>query len=633
MCGIAGYTTLGSREKTDPRFITPMLDAIAHRGPDDEGSAHFDQVVLGNRRLAIIDLNTGRQPIGNEDGSVVVVYNGELYNYPELRLELKRKGHRFQTASDTEVLVHLYEEEGLDFLKRLNGMFALALYDIRQQKLILARDRFGVKPLFYTRQDNSLVFASEIKSLRTMPGFRAELDPEAIAVYLGLFYIPDPWTIYRHVRRLPAGHYIEITADGSRMDRYYDLDFSRKIDIDPDEAEDELARLVRQAVKRQLISDVPVGVLLSAGLDSRSILAASSEYEGSVTSFTIAFDEDIYDESKQAAVFARMFNSPHKRMVFREDDFANLLKGRQDHLDEPFAPWSNVAMEGMARYIHEHDFKVVLSGAGGDELFLGYPTVHAANIARYYRILPEGIRRRVITPLVRKLPAGSSRLPLTFMLKSFVEADHNNPFRNFFSFKEVLRRNMWDQLLTPEALKLVGPYDAFAAFEQYLPQIQDIHLVDALSYLDFRVFLQGCIFFAQDNAYMSASVEQRVPFMDNDLVEFACRLPIDIKFHPLKLKILLKRALEKHFPPPPEFKDQIKRYRKSGFEVPGNIWIHRPRVGNLIGDILSDSRLKKTGFFRPQAIRKLWDEHLAKSQNNERILQAVGSLVLFLDKN
>jgi len=632
MCGIAGYSTLHNAKKVNPALIDPMIASLTHRGPDDQGRAFFPQVALGHRRLSIIGLDDGQQPLANEDGTVVVVFNGEIYNYPQLRKELEAQGHTFRTRTDTEVLVHLYEEQGIDFVGRLNGMFAFALYDTKKNELFLARDRFGVKPLVYGQFNDAFYFASEIKALKTVPGFDAQVDWEAVGVYLGLFYIPDPWTAYQKVRKLRPGHFLRISRAGIEDREYFDLDFSRKNAIKQSEAEEQTVSLFRQSVERQLLSDVPVGVLLSGGMDSSSILAAASERISQTKSFTITFSEKEYNEGSVAAQWARAFDSPHQTFCFTEDDFCDRFLERQRHLDEPFALWCNVAMEGMAEFIHQQQYKVVLSGEGGDEVFCGYPTLNAAYFARYYRYLPSVVRKKVITPLVMNLPARSQQLPLSFMLKSFVRADHPDPKRNFFGFKEVVRQELWPLLLSDQGMNKVRGVDPARAFSQYYPKVRDWPLIDALSYLDFKVQLPGCLFFDKDNAFMSNSVELRVPFMDNDLVDFATRLPTNMRFHPIHLKRLLRQGFSRYLSRQGVPQGVLRHYRKRGFEVPGNIWIAHQRFSALLKSVLCQERIEQVGFFRYAEVKRMIDEQIALKENNERILQAIMSLNLFLER-
>jgi asparagine synthase (glutamine-hydrolysing) len=630
MCGIAGYARLGNEQGVDPSHLPRMLDLLHHRGPDDHGSCVFPGLAMGNTRLSIIDIEGGHQPISNENDDVIIVYNGECYNAPELREELIAKGHRFKTHTDTEVLVHLYEEEGPDFLKRLNGMFALSIYDRRDGSLLLARDRFGVKPLFWFARDGLVAWASELKALKHLPEFDTRLSPQGLSTFLGLMYIPDPWTIYANVAKLRPGHYVRVDRDGAAVRQYFDLNFSNKSAIGRREAEDQMAVHLRRAVQRQMLSDVPVGVLLSGGLDSRSMLAAASELTPGLPSFTITFNEQLFDEGGEADYWAKAFGSAHQKLLVNEEDFCGRVLRRQKHQDEPYGPWCQVAVEALAQKIHESDIKVVLSGEGGDEIFLGYPTIHAANVARFYRLLPEFVRRKLIRPVVKALPAGQGRLPLAFVAQSFVESDHPDLVRTFFGFKEVLRYADWPQLLTPEALAQIGDIDPAIAFYQYRDQIAGLHLVDGLSYLDAKVFLPGCSFVGNDNAYMAHSVEARVPMTDNDLVDFATSLPVSTRFHPMRLKVVPRAALPRHFPPP--HGEGKRRYKKAGFEVPTQPWLNGGGFGRFLSRILSPERVARTGFFRPAAVQQILDEQLTGRRNNERVLQVLMSLVLFLDQ-
>ena len=629
MCGIAGYAGIGTDIRVDSGHIAAMLDSLDHRGPDDNGFVDFPQLVMGNTRLSIIDVSGGRQPISNEDDTVFIVYNGETYNAPELRRELVAKGHIFKTHSDTEVLLHLYEEEGAAFLKRLNGMFTVSIYDKNKNEILIARDRFGVKPLYWFQRDGILAWASEIKALKVLPEFDSKLSPEGLSTFLGLMYIPDPWTAYEHVHKLRPGHFIRSGPDGVTVQQYYDFDFGAKDDITSAAASSRLATLLRGSVERQMLSDVPVGVLLSGGLDSRSVLAAAAEQSPGLPSFTIAFDDERFDEGGAAAAWAKSYGSENHRHKFDEDDFCDRLLGRQKHQDEPYGLWCQVAVESLSQRIREAGIKVVLSGEGGDELFLGYPTIHAANIARLYRLLPEFVRRGLIRPATRALPAGQGRLPLAFMAQSFVESDHPDLLRTFFGFKEVVRYADWGRLLTPEAAKLIGHVDPANAFFQYRDNIQGWNLIDGLSYLDLKVFMPGSSFTGNDNAYMSHSVESRVPMMDNDLVDFATRLPVNVRFNPMKLKVLPRRSLPQHFKPPGGAAPGS--YKKAGFEIPAQTWLRGGRFRDFLEKILDAERIERTGFFRPQFVRKILDDQLSGRRNNERILQVIMSLTLFLD--
>lgn len=630
MCGIAGYAGFAKPLQHGQDLLERMIGSLHHRGPDHTGKYYSDAVCFANARLSILDLVGGNQPIFNEDRRIVVVYNGEIYNSPELRDDLRKNGHRFTTTTDTEVLVHLYEQYGDDMVGHLNGMFAFALYDMTSRRLLLARDRSGIKPLFYQYIDGELAFGSEIKALRHHPAFDNSLDPEGIATFLGLFFIPNPWTAYKQVRKLRPGHRLILDSNGLRQECYWQPPLRDKLAITSAQAEEETARLLMQSVKRQLLSDVPVGVLLSSGLDSRSVLAASCKQEPGLRSFTMVFGETNFSEGADAADWARQCASPHQEILLDEQTFCESLLQRYQHLDEPYALWCNVGFAQMAKAIHETGYKVVLSGEGGDETFLGYPTIHAAKAAQYYRMLPQSLRSRVIAPLMDKLPAGGGRMPLSFVLKSFVEADNPDPYRVFFGFKEVVRYAQWSQLLTDEAMDMVGGIDPFIAFDQYRDELKGMNYVDALSYLDFKVFLPSCVLTGNDNAFMASSLELRVPLLDNDLVDFAMRLPLSVRYHPWKLKVVLRNALKKYVLP--QTGHQFKQYQKKGFEVPGNTWLKDGCFRQLIGEVLSPERVERVGFFKPEVVGRILQEQLAGNDNHERRLQAIMCLQLFLER-
>ena len=629
MCGITGYTNIHSGAPIQREYLSNMLKSIVHRGPEDEGTYFDGKNALGNRRLSIIDIEGGHQPISNEDDSITIVYNGELYNSPELREELIKKGHIFKTRSDTEVFVHLYEEEGIKFLNRLNGMFAFALLDKKKNELIIARDRFGVKPLYYAELNNGLYFGSEIKTLKTLPFFDDTIDYEAMSIYLSLFFTPDPWTIYKKVRKLKSGHYIKVTEGNIEIREYADLNFTNKVKITKDEAEEQTAKLFRQAVKRQLLADVPVGVLLSGGMDSRAVLAAATEINGATESFTITFNEELYNEGNEASDWSNVYKAKHHKMLYQEDMFCREIKNRQKHLDEPYGILCDTALQEFAFFIKEKGFKVVLSGAGGDELFAGYPTLHAANAARYYRKIPHFLRKGVLEKIITSLPAGKSRLPLSFKLKSFVYADDPDIYRNFFNFKEVIRLKERDSFLSEDVKRKIKEFDPLVVYSQYSEKLEGLELIDALSYLDFKVFLTGNLFMSGDNEFMAASVEQRVPFMDNDLVDFAFSLPVNVRFHPYKLKTLLRNSFNKYLKPPETTAKLPQKYVKNGFEIPINHWIKSGCFSEKVNSLLSESSVKKAGIFDPKKVNSVLSDQISGKQNNERVLQAMISMMYF----
>jgi asparagine synthase (glutamine-hydrolysing) len=627
MCGITGISSLSVDKILNQELIIPLSDGIIHRGPDESGSFISDHLLLAIRRLSIIDLNTGSQPIYNEDKTIVVVYNGEIYNYLELRNDLISKGHKFATHSDTEVLVHLYEQEGIKFLSRLNGMFAFAIYDLMKRRLFIARDRYGVKPLFYSFENGLFAFCSEIKPLSTFHNRKKEINLQALSNYLTFSFVAEPWTIFKGIHRLPAGHYIIHDHNGLEIKKYFDLDFSQKIKITKSEAEIELSRLFIQAVERQLISDVPVSLMLSGGLDSRSILAATMKSGKKISSFTITYKEQLFDESDQASYWANFFKSDHYKMLYNESIFCSQLLQRQKHIGEPYGFFCDTAYYALAEYIKSKGIKVILSGAGGDELFAGYPTLNAAFLMNIYNKIPQVFTNLFIKNIINLLPAGKGNLPLSFKLKSFVNANDKNIYRAFLKFKEVITSKLKSKLFRGTPFEFINEYDPFVVYEQYLENIIDFELIDSLSYLDFKVFLGGNLFFSGDNEFMAASVEQRVPFIDNDLIQFSLSLPAKLKFHPLKLKLLLKSSLEKNIidyrKNPPK-----KTYKKIGFEIPIIPWLKNGCFNKIVKD-----QLLNNDYFNKYETNKIVESHNNGKSNNERIIQNLLSLKIFLDEN
>ncbi len=631
MCGIAGLVSF-DRPLADSAggLLAHMLDRLHHRGPDDRGSTVETHVALGNTRLSIVGVDNGHQPIANETGTVVTVMNGEIYNADTLRADLHRKGHYFSTTTDTEVLVHLYEEHGDDLLSHLDGMFVFAIHDRARKRVLIGRDRFGMKPLFYLKTGDRLCFASEIKALKADPAFPTTLCPEGIATYLGLMYIPDPWTAYKDVKKLRPGHFLAIDADGLEDIAYYDVRFAGTAEIGKQDAVEHLADLIPDAVERHLMSDVPVATLLSGGLDSRSVTAAMWQRSAPSSAFTIGYAEGRFDEGELASRWIDRIGGRHERVVLGEQDFADQLRDQYARLDEPYAVWVNGASGILARHIADAGFKVALTGEGGDEFFCGYPTLHAAQIARYYRYLPKPLQTAIQVTL-DKLPAGEGRLPLVFMAQSFSQAIEPDIFRTFFGFKEVLRHREWRDALTDEAFEAVGEIDPAIAFHQYRDKIEGWPLIDALSYLDIKVFLAGCSLVPNDNAFMASSVETRIPLLDHRLVDFVTSLPLHHRFSPIEPKALLKRAMrrfvDKAFP---RARKELAGYKKMGFEIPTTNWIDGRHLGALIDDMLSSANVKANGFFKPAFVRKLLEDQRAKRRNNERRIQVVLAMEAFL---
>jgi asparagine synthase (glutamine-hydrolysing) len=610
MCGICGIVE--RRGPVDEHTLRRMMAAIRHRGPDDEGfyiapPESGTAVGLGFRRLSIIDLVTGNQPIANEDGSVHVVFNGEIYNYRELRSELEARGHRFATESDTEVIVHLYEELGAHCADRLNGMFAIALWDAQRGELVLARDRFGKKPLYYAELGEDLLFGSELKSLLEHPRCPRELDFEALSRYLALEYVPTPYSIFAGVRKLPGGHVLRWRDGRVSVEQFWDLK------LDPDEppraAEqymDEFRELFRAAVRRRLVSDVPLGAFLSGGIDSSSVVAMMVDAlpAKAVKTFSVGFEERSFDESSHARRVAAHFGTDHHEQVFTAGVMLDTLPTVVDWLDEPFGDASILPTYLLSRFTREH-VTVALGGDGSDELLAGYPTFPADRLARFYRV-PRLLHESVILPLADRLPVSTANFSFDFKLKRFLRAA---------SASEDVRHAVWLGSFTPgeqAALLTAQPHDPFAEQRQFVAAGSEDRL-GRLIYLYAKTYLQDDILVKVDRASMACSLEVRAPFLDVELVEFLARVPSRLKLHRLDTKYLLKRAMRDMLP------SGIATRPKKGFGIPVAAWF-KGELREALQDELSPERLRRQGLFQPAEADRLVSEHLTGRRDHRKAL-------------
>lgn len=629
MCGIAGFVSESLVSDAGHQRLKGMLSGIAHRGPDHTATYFNDGVALGNQRLKIIDLEGGDQPKFNRDKSIAVVFNGEIYNFPELRDSLVSKGYEFTSRSDTEVIAHMFDEYGTDSFKMLNGMFAIAIHDRKADRVLLARDRFGIKPLFYGQIQGDWHFCSELKPLVGLDGFNGKIDYEALSIYLSQMYIPQPWTVYDGARRLRAGHYLELSQGRLSEHQYYDLDFSKKDKISREECKEQLVHFLSRSVKKHLLSDVPIGMFLSGGVDSCSVLALGMHEGGSLDSYTLYFEEKAYDEIGVARTAADYFQSKHFGVLMREDDFLGLLPERHAHSAEPVGPWINVGKQFLSRFVTDQGLKVVLNGAGGDELFCGYPTVNASILSRFYQKLPSSLRG-LTSSLVNRLGAGEGALPLAFMAKSFVNAQEDSWVRTFMNFKGTIQPRDYSRFFVEPVAKRLGETGPYRAFEQYSDKLEQLHPVDAMQYLDIKCFLEGSILFLGDNATMACSLEERVPFLENDLVDFACRIPVEHKFELRRVKPLLRDAMGDYLMSQGA-KNVLREARKKGFELPGNKWSREGKLGSVLDEVFQAPEV--SDFLDSSHVNRLVQEHRAGKSNHERQLQALCGLASFLRKN
>jgi asparagine synthase (glutamine-hydrolysing) len=611
MCGICGIAS--SRGAVDPERLAAMSATLVHRGPDSDGTFVDGPVGLAARRLAIIDLQTGDQPIANEDGTIHVVQNGELYNYRELRAELERAEHRFATQGDTEVLVHLYEEHGTGFAERLRGMFAVALWDAPRRRLVLARDRYGIKPLYYRATVEGIEFASE---LRALP--RGEIDLEALEAFLAFNSIPAPLTIFREARKLPAGHVLVWEDGAPRIERY-----ARPAPVDArelrtdEEAEllEELRARLRDSVRTHLVSDVPVGVLLSGGIDSSALAAlAAEESSERLRTFSIGFEERSFNELADARLVAERYGTEHRELVLRPDA-ALLLPALAEAFDEPFAD-SSALPTYLVSQLAAQDVKVALSGEGGDELFGGYYTYVADLLA-----LRAGGLARIARPLVERLPSSSARASFDYKAKRFVRGAHLAPLE---------RHHAWKEIFSPEArAELTGHSNGFDPVDLYrarFAETEGAELLARLQDVDLGIYLVDDLLVKTDRASMAHSLEARVPFLDPVVTSFALALPTRHRVRGLRKKVLLRRAVAPLLP------TKILRGKKRGFSIPAAAWL-RGELEPFARDTLAPETLRRQGFFRPEAVTRLLDDHVAGKEDLSRQLWGLLAFTLWHERH
>jgi asparagine synthase (glutamine-hydrolysing) len=611
MCGICGIAM--ARGAVQPDQLAAMSGTLVHRGPDSDGAFVDGPVGLAARRLAIIDLATGDQPIANEDGRITVVQNGEIYNYRELRHELERAGHRFSTSGDTEVLVHLYEEHGERFAERLRGMFAIALWDSHRNRLLLARDRYGIKPLYYREVGDELSFASE---LRALP--RGEIDLDALEAFLAFNSVPGPSTIFRDVRKLPPGHVLTWEHGRSELVRFARPAPVPASDVrNEDEAElvEELRARLRDAVRAHLVSDVPVGVLLSGGVDS-SLLAALAAEEASepLRTFSIGFEERSFDELADARLVAERYGTQHRELVLRPDA-ALLLPALAEAFDEPFAD-SSALPTYLVSQLAAEDVKVALSGEGGDELFGGYYTYAADLLAQ--RV---GWTAPLLRPLVERLPSSSARASFDYRAKRFVRAAHLPPLERHHGWKEIFSSEARAQLTGRRS-----DLDPVDLLRERFAETEGAELLARLQDVDLGTYLVDDLLVKTDRASMAHSLETRVPFLDPVVTNFALALPSRHKVRGLRKKVLLRKAAAPLVPP------ELLRRRKRGFSIPAAAWL-RGELEPFARDTLSVDTLHRQGFFRPEAVTRLIDEHIAGRQDLSRQLWGLLSFTLWHERH
>jgi asparagine synthase (glutamine-hydrolysing) len=620
MCGITGIHHYDRGEPPSERLLAQMLGAIRHRGPDDEGRYVDDGLAMGMRRLSIIDLDGGRQPIFNETGDVVVVFNGEIYNYRELAADLRQRGHVLKTASDTEVIVHLYEELGEQCVDELRGMFAFAIWDRRRQRLFIARDRLGIKPLYYAQREGCLVFASEIKALLQHPEIEARQDLTAIGSFLSLKYVPAPRTMFAGISALPPGHAMIVDRRGVSVRSYWDLSFapSRNGHKKEEEYAEELDALLRESVKLRLRSDVPFGAFLSGGVDSSLVVALMSEFlDEPVKTFSVGFKgpaAKVSDELPYARLVAERFDTEHREIVVRPRDFTDLAEKVTWHLDQPLADQATLATYMVSKLAAGH-VKMVLTGEGGDELFAGYARYAGERLAPLFRGIPG--------PLKSLALAAGARLPgmrrAKIALYALCQPHEVARFTNWFP---LFNRDMKDALLSRATKRQLNGASAEDVFGEHLARSDAVHPLNRMLYVDTKLWLPDLLLARGDKMSMAASLEARVPLLDHKLVEFAAALPPNLKLRGLCRKHLLKRVARRYLP------SAIVDRKKRGFPIPISAWF-RNEARSFVRDLLSRESVQKRGLFNVNYVQGLIEQHESGFADHGALLWGLVSLELW----
>lgn len=618
MCGICGKLLFDRGRSVEGRLISTMLGTITHRGPDGEGAYISKNVGLGHRRLAIIDLNTGQQPLSNEDGTIWIVFNGEIYNYRELRNELLSHGHTFKTHSDTEVIVHLYEEMGPECVEKLRGMFAFAVWDGRKELLLLARDRVGIKPLYYKMTDQSCLFGSEIKTILADPEVHAEVFPEMIDRFLSFDYCPGPETMFRGIYKLMPGHCMTIQDGVAETKQYWDLSFTRS-EITLAKAEARLEEILEEVVTLHMISDVPVGFLLSGGVDSTALLSyAKGKSEQALSSYTLGFaGGGVMDERPFARIAAETHGYEHHEMTISSTEFSDFMPAYISHMEEPVCEPPAVALYYVSKFASKFA-KVLISGEGGDEAFGGYPNYrNLLWLERFKRAIGpfDGVVFESLSLLNRVVNSGKLSKYLSLLrvpFESYYYSRTSGPFRLFLNSRSEFYADDFsahmDKSFSTRALK--------DHFKMARKNDTDGDQVNKMLYVDTKTWLVDDLLLKADKMTMANSVELRVPFLDHKLLEFAASLPGNFKVRGVTTKYIAKRALEKRVP-----KSIIDR-KKTGFPVPYDQWM-RKELKTWISDILLDRQTLNRGYFKKEAVQNFLAEYLREGLYSKEIFSLI----------
>ncbi|RMD94714.1 MAG: asparagine synthase (glutamine-hydrolyzing) [Calditrichaeota bacterium] len=614
MCGICGVTYFDQNYKVLPEMVERMCDVIVHRGPDDSGLYVHRNTGLGMRRLSIIDLVTGHQPIANEDQSIWIVFNGEIYNHLELRKELETRGHKFKTRTDTEAILHAYEEYGVDCPQKLNGMFAFAIFDQKKQSLFLARDRLGIKPLYYYQDNEKLAFGSELKSILELPNIPRQVNSVALDIYMTFEYIPAPHSIFKNIYKLPPGHFLLLKDGKIKIKSYWELHFDER-PWEENQLCEELIDLLQDAVKIRLMSDVPLGAFLSGGIDSSTVVALMSRVmDRPVETFSIAFKESSYNEAHYARTIASTFHTNHHEFTI-EPDALELTQKLVGHLDEPLGDFSIFPTYLVSKMAREY-VTVALSGDGGDELFGGYETYIADKIAKMYMRIPKFLRDNIIVYLLNKIPPTEKKKGLINRAKRFVEGMQLPSQLEHTRWMIFLQEVEKIKLYTHDFQNQLKGLEAYNFILNYFDQTNNADAINRQLFVDIKTYLVDDILVKVDRMSMATSLEARVPFLDHRFVEFTTQIPGEYKLKGRRTKFILKKALHSILP------DEILKRGKEGFSIPIKNWL-KTDLKDLMLDVLSPDNIKNTGFFEPAYVQKLIREHLTGVENHSHRLWAM----------
>ncbi len=620
MCGFVGWVNLDKEKPVDLSILKAMNQTLEHRGPDDEGYFAHGNVGIGHRRLSIIDTShRGRQPIFNEDQTILVVHNGEIYNYPQLKAELIKDGHLFSTHTDTEVIVHAYEKWGIGFLNRLDGMFSLALYDIPNRKLILAKDPFGKKPLYYTMQNSVFLFASELKAFFPNPHFRKVMDLSSLCKYLAYEYVPTPHCIFKDCKKLPAASYLALNTRNltslNAPKRYWEIEYEPKWNISVEDAEDKLLELFRKSVKKRLVSDVPLGVFLSGGVDSSSIVALMAEFlpGKSIKTFNIGFEEKSFDESRYARKVSDHYGTDHYEDILHPETMFNIIPKIIENLDEPFADPSIIPTYLLCKFTKQY-VTVALGGDGGDELFAGYDTFLADRFSFLIENLPYGLIKG-IRNIAGNIPISENNMDISFRINHFLKG-----YRPYTMGNLELRNNVWlgsfcpdvqRSLFTSEHAEITNYKSVYEETIKHKERARSQKSVDRLIDNYISLYLHDDILVKVDHASMMNSLEVRTPFLDKNFTEFVNRLPVNMKMKGVARKFLLNKSFNKILP------SCVINRSKKGFGIPIARWFRGP-MKNMLLDTLSESKLKKSNLFNTHWVERLVSDHISKKRANRK---------------